>query len=115
MNLNRVGSSAAAAQNAAVAAASPRLKNAAHEFEASLLAELLKPMRDRSALSGPDDGDDDSSAGASLREYGTEAMAQCLSERGGIGIARMVLAKLAPLEAKEQITPKEGEKIRELL
>lgn len=110
MNLNQVGRSEAAAQASTVEAASPRLKNAAHEFEASLLTELLKPMRQRSALFGAEDGDDDSSADSSMREYGTEAMAQCLSERGGIGIARMVLAKLAPLEAKEQNAAKEGEK-----
>ena len=112
MNLNWVGPSDAAAQASTVEAPSPRLKNAAHEFEASLLTELLKPMRERSALFGPEDGNDDSSADSSLREYGTEAMAQSLSERGGIGIARMVLAKLAPLEAKEQNAAKEGEKIR---
>lgn len=110
MDLSRVGP--AATQQSAGAAASPRLKNAAHEFEASLLTELLKPMRDGSALSGPDDGDDDSGADGSMRAYGTEAMARCLSEHGGIGIARMVLAKLAPLEAREQPAAKEGEKTR---
>lgn len=97
MDLSRV-SSLSETTTATAKSASPRLENAAHQFEASLLTELLKPMREQSEFSDKDEDDDDSSADGSMREYGTEAMAQCLSEHGGIGIAKMVLAKLAPLE-----------------
>src|ERR1700679_127891 len=99
MSLNRVSSLAAAT---AAENASPRLKNAAHQFEASLLTELLKPMREQSEFSDKDEEDDDSSADGSMREYGTEAMAECLSEHGGIGIAKMVLAKLARVEQSRE-------------
>ena len=81
--------------------ASPRLQSAAHEFEAALLAELLKPMRERAEFSSSQ-GEDDSDSDGSMREFGTEAMAQALSEHGGLGIAKLVLAKLAPLEAEKQ-------------
>jgi len=83
---------------------SPRLEKASHQFEASMLQELLKPMQEHSGLSDKDDDEDDDSAdsNSALREYGTEVMAQALSERGGLGISKMVLAKLAPVEAAQE-------------
>jgi flagellar protein FlgJ len=99
MDLSRVSSLSEAIT---AKSASPRLENAAHQFEASLLTELLKPMREQSEFSDKDEEDDDSSADGSMREYGTEAMAECLSEHGGIGIAKMVLAKLAPVEQSRE-------------
>jgi len=83
---------------------SPRLQKASHQFEASMLQELLKPMQQQSGMF-KDDGDDDddsSDSESSLREYGTEVMAQALSERGGLGISKMVLTKLAPVEAAQE-------------
>jgi flagellar protein FlgJ len=83
---------------------SPRLVKAAHEFEASMMQELLKPMmQDHSGLySTSDDKDDDSDTDSALMEFGTEVMANALSERGGLGISKMVLSKLAPVEAAQQ-------------
>jgi flagellar protein FlgJ len=78
---------------------SPKLAGAAHEFEASMLKELLKPLQEHSEFSDKDEDDDDGGSAGSMREYGTEAMARSLSEHGGLGIANMVLAKLAPIEA----------------
>lgn len=99
MHLSAVHAMDAAA--GAAGEASPQLKNAAHEFEAMFLKELLKPLEEHAGFSGgDDDSDDDSGAESSMLEYGTEAMAKSLSEHGGIGIARMVLARLAPLEAR---------------
>jgi flagellar protein FlgJ len=83
---------------------SPRLVKASHQFEASLLQELLKPMQEQSGMF-KDDGDDDddsSDSESSLREYGAEVMAGALSERGGMGISKMVLTKLAPIEAAQE-------------
>jgi Rod binding domain-containing protein len=48
------------------------------------------------------DDDDSSDSESSLREYGSEVMAQALSERGGFGISKMVLSKLAPVEAAQE-------------
>jgi Rod binding domain-containing protein len=87
---------------------SPRLQNAAHQFEASMLQELLKPLQERSEFSDKDQDDDDSGSGASVRQFGTEAMARALSEHGGMGIAKMVLAKLAPIEEAQGQHPPAG-------
>jgi flagellar protein FlgJ len=66
----------------------PRLESAAHEFEASLMKEFLKPLEKDSLFS-----DDDSSTGSAdtLMGYGAEAMAKGISEHGGFGIATQIL------------------------
>jgi peptidoglycan hydrolase FlgJ len=83
---------------------SPRLEKASHQFEASLMQQLLKPMQEQSGMFKDDGNDDDDSSDSesSLREYGSEVMAQALSERGGFGISKMVLSKLAPVEAAQE-------------
>jgi peptidoglycan hydrolase FlgJ len=82
---------------------SPRLEKASHQFEASMLQELLKPMQEHSGFSDKDENDDSGAdSNSSLLEYGTEVMANALSERGGLGISKMVLAKLAPVEAAQE-------------
>jgi len=74
-----------------------RLVDAAHQFEGLFLQQMLKPM----SSMGKDDKstDDDGGDGGPLQSYGTEAMAKAISAAGGLGIAREVLAKLAPSEA----------------
>ena len=82
---------------------SPRLSNASHQFEASMMQQLLKPMQENSGMSDKDDDEDDSAdSNSSLREFGAEVMARALSERGGLGISKMVLSKLAPIEASQE-------------
>ncbi len=96
--------------NPQTVAVNPRLQNAAHQFEATMLSELLKPLQERSEFSDKDEDDGDTGSGGSMREYGTEAMARSLSEHGGIGIAKLVLGKLAPIEAaKDQAAQKSTE------
>ena len=82
---------------AAQSGVSPRLKTAAHQFEASLMQELLKPLQhdplfapDSSSEAGDAGGDDQGSAGA-LMSFGSEALAQAISEHGGFGIATKIL------------------------
>jgi Rod binding domain-containing protein len=74
---------------------SPRLVNAAHEFEAALVAELLKPMQQDALFSDNGDNAGDSGSQGSLRSFGTEAIARSISDHGGLGIARVVLERLA--------------------
>jgi Rod binding domain-containing protein len=100
MDLSRIMLAAGNPMESSVA--SPRLTTAAHQFEASMLQELLKPLQERSGLSDPDKDGDGSDSGSSLREYGAEVMAGALSQRGGLGISKMVLAKLAPIEAVQK-------------
>ena len=79
-------------ENAAASAVSPKVKSAAHEFEASLMKELLEPMQKQSLFTdganGEEDGDDSQNA---LTSFGSEAMAKAISERGGFGIATKII------------------------
>jgi flagellar protein FlgJ len=71
----------------------PKLESAAHEFEASLMQEFLKPLQHDSLFADEESkGDDDTSGSAgTLMSYGAEAMAKSISEHGGFGIARKIL------------------------
>ncbi len=78
-------------------AAQPRLERSAHEFEASLMSELLKPMQ--SGLNDNEDGSEGALAG-----FASESLAKAISERGGFGIANRILHQLAP-GAKQNPAP----------
>ena len=79
---------------------------AANAFEANFLGELLKPMREDplfgngSGLGGDSLGSDGSSGGSmgTIGSLASEALAQAIAKQGGLGIAKMVLAQLAPVE-----------------
>jgi Rod binding domain-containing protein len=82
---------------------SPQLRRAAEEFEADFLQELLKPMKQDPLFTG--DGNGDGEAAGSLGTIdgiGSQALAEALAKAGGLGIARQVLAKMAPIEAANQ-------------
>ncbi len=72
---------------------SPKLQNAAREFEALMMKELLKPMTAQSSLAG-DAGESGGSTGA-LGEFASEALAQAISRHGGFGIADRILGELS--------------------
>lgn len=88
---------ALAASGAQTAAApQPRLVRAAHEFEAQMMKEMLKPMTGNDALTG----EDQSSGGgagsnAALGEFASEALGKALSQRGGFGIANRIIHDLS--------------------
>ena len=65
---------------------SPRLVRAAHEFEAQMMKELLKPMTGSDALTGAEDGDSDSGAGSggALGEFASEALGAGAERAGRI-------------------------------
>jgi Rod binding domain-containing protein len=74
--------------------ADPRLKPAAHEFEACLMKEFLEPLQ-RDALF--DDGKESGSgegSGNALMSFGSEALARAISDRGGFGIATKIIGQL---------------------
>jgi peptidoglycan hydrolase FlgJ len=86
----------------------PKLVTAAHQFVASLIAELVKPLNSGGGLGNDDDdargssssgslGSLDSSAEGSegaVMTFGAEALAKAISDHGGLGIARRVLEQL---------------------
>ncbi|MGD0859670.1 MAG: hypothetical protein ABR912_10145 [Terracidiphilus sp.] len=87
---------AAAAVTGDAAAPQPRLVRAAHEFEAQMMEELMKPMTRGSSLTGEDeDSDSGSGSGGALGEYASEALGRALSERGGFGIATQIVKDLS--------------------
>jgi hypothetical protein len=70
----------------------PRLVKAAHEFEAQLMKEILKPMAADGALFS-ETGDADSCG--ILGEFAAEALGRALSEHGGLGIGNSIVRSLS--------------------
>ena len=82
-----------------------RLTNAAHEFEGQMMKELLKPMTSSDPLTGEEDSE--GSAGA-LGEFAAEALGKALSEQGGLGIAKKIVADLTHFGNKRAGYPSAG-------
>jgi Rod binding domain-containing protein len=91
MHLANLGMPEAARQNSPTAK-DPRLERSAHEFEASLMAELLKPLQETDGLTGENSGG--AGSGGALGEFASESLAGAISERGGFGIADRILRQL---------------------
>ena len=70
-----------------------KLADAAQQFEAMMLQELLKPMR-----SGEDDLSGEKKEDSSfdtMASFGTESVAKAISKSGGLGIARQIIQQLS--------------------
>jgi peptidoglycan hydrolase FlgJ len=92
MNVSRVNPMNEASPNPN----NPRLESAAHEFEASLMQEFLKPLQHDALFSSGDSADSsetdgDSGSTNALMSFGTQALAKAISEHGGFGIATKIL------------------------
>lgn len=90
----------AAGQSQGSVGPSPKLVHAAHEFEAQMMKELLKPMTDSDALTGDDESADGvlasgAGSGGTLGEFASESLGKALSERGGFGIANGIVNQLS--------------------
>ncbi len=79
------------AGRAGTAAPQPRLVKAAHEFEAMMMQELLKPMTSQDGAGG----DGDSGSAGALSEFASEALGQAMSAAGGFGIASEIIRSLS--------------------
>ena len=85
-----------AAGTAEASAPPPRLVRAAHEFEAQMMKELMKPLHQSSSLAGGgDDEEDDAGSSGALGEFASEALGRALSEGGGFGIASSIVKQLS--------------------
>jgi flagellar protein FlgJ len=72
---------------------SPRLVSAAHEFEASMMKELMGPLTSGDdSLEGGEDGAGSESA---ITSFAGEALGKAISEHGGFGIATRILHQLS--------------------
>jgi len=75
-----------------------KIKDAARQFEALLIGQMMKSMHD-SEGGWLGTGSDDSASSA--MEYGQEIFAQALAANGGLGLASLVAAGLQkPAEPK---------------
>jgi Rod binding domain-containing protein len=86
----------------------PRLVHAAHEFEAQMMKELLKPMTSGNGLDGEESDSASGSSGA-LGEFASEALGRALSDAGGFGIANSIVRQLTPSKVPSVTSPVTGQ------
>jgi Rod binding domain-containing protein len=68
-----------------------KIRKAAAEFEALLIAQMLKSARESGGgVTG--DGDEEDETSSTAIELGEQQLAQVLANSGGLGIAKMVEA-----------------------
>jgi flagellar protein FlgJ len=70
-----------------------KLIDAAQQFEATMLQELLKPMQHGQSSWGGGENSDDASSDT-ISSFGTEAVAKAISKGGGFGIAKQIVSKV---------------------
>jgi Rod binding domain-containing protein len=70
-----------------------KIRKAATDFEALLIAQMLKSARESGGgMTG--DADEQDETNSTMVELGEQQLAQALSSSGGLGIASMVIAGL---------------------
>lgn len=81
-----------------------KLSDAAQQFEAVFLQEMLKPMSGMSADADGADGDDATGGGenGTLTSFGTESVAKAIAAAGGLGIARHIVAAVECEQASHE-------------
>lgn len=75
------------ARSAPSANSPDKIRDSARQFEALLIGQLMRTMRESSG-GGLGSGDDQ--AGASMSEFAEQQMAQVLSANGGFGLASLI-------------------------
>jgi len=70
-----------------------RIKESAGQFEALLIAQMLRSAREESA--GGWTGDSQDNASASMMEMSEQHIAQMLAAQGGLGLAKMIVEGLS--------------------
>jgi Rod binding domain-containing protein len=76
-------------------AADKRMRDTAREFEASFLAQMMKPMFDSLNTDGTFGG---GQAETTWRGFLVDAMAQQTARAGGIGLADVVMAEMIKMQ-----------------
>ncbi|MCU1250935.1 MAG: flagellar protein FlgJ-like protein [Edaphobacter sp.] len=70
-----------------------KLVDSAQQFEATMLQELLKPMQHGQSSWGGEEKNDDT-ASDTISSFGTESIANAISQGGGFGIAKQIVSKV---------------------
>lgn len=80
-----------------------KIHEAASQFEALLIGEVLKSAQSEDSKGwlggGDDDGDDADTGGATAMEFASEYFARAMASKGGLGLSRMIEAGLTPKAA----------------
>jgi flagellar protein FlgJ len=77
-----------------------KLVDAAQQFEATMLQELLKPMQHGQSSWGDEEKNDDS-ASNTMSSLGTESIAKAISKGGGFGIARSLVKQVTQEDQRQ--------------
>jgi len=93
-----VNSSGPEAEKASPGSQIQKLTKAAQEFEGVLISSWLEEVQ-KSSLDPSGTGQEAGSE--TLRSLGTQAVAQALAQRGGLGIARMIVQHFSPTLASQ--------------
>jgi peptidoglycan hydrolase FlgJ len=91
-----------------------KLVDAAQQFEAILLQEMLKPMRAGQSDWGGEEISDDSAADT-ISSFGTEAVAKAISKGGGLGIAKQVVRQVTLEHQRDSEKKASGTKVSSTL
>jgi flagellar protein FlgJ len=84
-----------------------KLVEAAQQFEATMLQELLKPMQHGQDSWGGELKTDDSTSDT-ISSFGSEAVAKAISKGGGFGIAKQIISKVTlehQRNSEKNVTP----------
>jgi len=76
-----------------------RMRETAEAFEASFLAQMMKPMFEGLSTEGPFSGGE---AEGTWRSFMVEAMAKQTVKAGGIGLADQVVAQMLKMQEQAQ-------------
>ena len=88
----------AAASLAAGAQGKPaKVEDAAKEFEALLIAQMLRTMREDDA-----DGDDGDSSSSTMLDLANQQFSKMLAQNGGLGLAKLVVKGLGDANANQR-------------
>jgi Rod binding domain-containing protein len=83
-------------------AETPRMRETAEKFEASFLAQMLKPMFEGIDTDGPFGGGE---AEGTWRSFMIDAMAKQTVRAGGIGLADTVVAEMVRMQSAQTPEP----------
>jgi Rod binding domain-containing protein len=98
MNVGGIQLPAAQPDPASKTSEKGKIDKAAHDFEAILVAQMLKSSHSEGGWLGA--GDDNSSDTA--MGMGEEQLAQALANGGGLGLAKMIEKQLSTIPASHQ-------------
>lgn len=73
-----------------------KLKDAATQFEALMIGQLLKAAHDESGDESL--GGDSDPASASAMDFANDYFARAMASKGGLGLSNMIVSGLAPKE-----------------